>query len=195
MIHLLISGMHLLQHHDCIETLRTNNMLETKPIFQKKTLNSREDSKSAMIFLLYPHHTIPVNVIWSMQKHPFFVDLLTAHCHFLQSSKVMPVRQAANPCALRMSSDNWELTDVGRRNLEDLEGKWKRVCVLGGSRGGSPPSPIGGTPWFVIFLLYSMIQESDSKLWRNFQTWGSTSLPWWVAYWVKSENAIMHRSI
>jgi hypothetical protein len=49
----------------------------------------------------------------------------------------LTARQTLRPAALRMSNDDWELTDVGRRNLEDLEGKWKRVCVLGGSRGTS----------------------------------------------------------
>jgi len=28
-----------------------------------------------------------------------------------------------------------EMTDAGRRELKDLEGQWKRVCVLGGSKG------------------------------------------------------------
>ncbi|KAJ1477498.1 NADH(P)-binding-domain-containing protein [Baffinella frigidus] len=28
-----------------------------------------------------------------------------------------------------------DLTDAGRRELRDLEGKWKNVCVLGGSKG------------------------------------------------------------
>lgn len=28
-----------------------------------------------------------------------------------------------------------EYADQGRRQLEDLEGQWKRICVLGGSRG------------------------------------------------------------
>jgi NADPH:quinone reductase-like Zn-dependent oxidoreductase len=32
-------------------------------------------------------------------------------------------------------SDDWELTDAGRRELKDLEGKWSRICVLGGSKG------------------------------------------------------------
>lgn len=27
------------------------------------------------------------------------------------------------------------LTEVGRRNLEDLDGNWKKVCVLGASKG------------------------------------------------------------
>jgi NAD(P)-dependent dehydrogenase (short-subunit alcohol dehydrogenase family) len=27
------------------------------------------------------------------------------------------------------------MTDAGRRELKDLEGQWKRVCVLGGSKG------------------------------------------------------------
>ena len=33
------------------------------------------------------------------------------------------------------ASDDWELTDAGRRELKDLEGKWSRICVLGGSKG------------------------------------------------------------
>jgi len=28
-----------------------------------------------------------------------------------------------------------DLTQVGRRNLEDLDGKWSKVCVLGASKG------------------------------------------------------------
>ncbi len=76
--------------------------------------------------------------------------------NFVQSSKAIyrSTRQAANPCALRMSNDNWELTDVGRRNLEDLEGKWKRVCVLGGSRGESLPcqSIVPHDSWFPSFV-------------------------------------------
>ena len=35
--------------------------------------------------------------------------------------------------ALRMQNE--DLTDVGRRELRDLEGMWKNVCVLGGSKG------------------------------------------------------------
>lgn len=31
--------------------------------------------------------------------------------------------------------DDLELTDAGRRELRDLEGKWKNICVLGGSKG------------------------------------------------------------
>lgn len=27
------------------------------------------------------------------------------------------------------------MTDAGRRELKDLEGQWKKVCVLGGSKG------------------------------------------------------------
>lgn len=33
------------------------------------------------------------------------------------------------------SGDDWQLTDAGRRELKDLEGKWSRICVLGGSKG------------------------------------------------------------
>jgi len=36
---------------------------------------------------------------------------------------------------IRMSDSDLPLTDAGRRELRDLEGKWKNVCVLGGSRG------------------------------------------------------------
>jgi NADPH:quinone reductase-like Zn-dependent oxidoreductase len=28
-----------------------------------------------------------------------------------------------------------DMTDAGRRELKDLEGQWKKVCVLGGSKG------------------------------------------------------------
>ena len=35
--------------------------------------------------------------------------------------------------ALRMVEE--DLTDAGRRELKDLEGKWSNVCVLGGSKG------------------------------------------------------------
>ena len=33
------------------------------------------------------------------------------------------------------ASDDWELTDAGRRELKDLEANWSRIAVLGGSRG------------------------------------------------------------
>ena len=33
------------------------------------------------------------------------------------------------------AGDDWDLTDAGRRELKDLEGKWSRICVLGGSKG------------------------------------------------------------
>ena len=35
---------------------------------------------------------------------------------------------------LRMSDSDLPLTDAGRRELRDLEGQWKNVCVLGGSK-------------------------------------------------------------
>ena len=32
-----------------------------------------------------------------------------------------------------LKMEDLELTDAGRRELRDLEGKWKNICVLGGS--------------------------------------------------------------
>jgi hypothetical protein len=43
------------------------------------------------------------------------------------------VARAPRCVSLRMADE--DLTDAGRRELRDLEGQWKNVCVLGGSKG------------------------------------------------------------
>lgn len=51
--------------------------------------------------------------------------------------KGVPQGRQKIEAGLRMQDDGWELTNVGRRNLGDFQGKWKKICVFGGSKGRS----------------------------------------------------------
>jgi NADPH:quinone reductase-like Zn-dependent oxidoreductase len=53
----------------------------------------------------------------------------------MKASRVPSFRVSKVSMQTSTAGDNWELTEAGRRELKDLEGKWSKICVLGGSKG------------------------------------------------------------
>jgi hypothetical protein len=53
----------------------------------------------------------------------------------MKASRLPSFRVSKFTMQTSTAGDNWELTEAGRRELKDLEGKWSKICVLGGSKG------------------------------------------------------------